>query len=63
MRTSWVDEGADGGVAPFVHAWEVLMESRLHRPRLHQSFPSYQWRMVFGVMESASFILLPRMPE
>ena len=38
------------------------MESRLHRPRLHQSFPYYQWRMSFVGMESASFILHPGMP-
>jgi len=42
-----------GAWKPPIHAWEVLMESRLYGPRLHQSFPSYQWRMGFGVMESA----------
>jgi hypothetical protein len=41
-----------GDHTPGIGAWEVLMKSRLYPPGLHQSFPSYQWR-VFNAMESA----------
>jgi len=39
MRTSGVEAAAAGRTVPPTRAWEVLMESRLYGPGLHQSFP------------------------